>query len=109
MNTAKISGCIITYNEERNIRRCIESLIPICEEIVVIDSFSTDGTIQICKELGVKVFQHPFIGHIEQKSFALSKCLHDWVISLDADECLTPTLQVSIQNTELKEEKIAFP
>jgi glycosyltransferase involved in cell wall biosynthesis len=96
MDTAKISGCIITYNEEKNIERCILSLQPVCDEIVVIDSYSTDQTTNICKKLGVYVFQNSFDGHIEQKNFALTKCLYDWVLSLDADEELSSDLQQSI-------------
>ena len=101
MNTAKISGCIITYNEEKNIERCVRSLQAVCDEIVIVDSYSTDRTVEICKKLQVKVFQNEFEGHIEQKNFALTKCLNNWIISLDADECLSPELQKAIQELHL--------
>lgn len=97
-----ISAAIITYNEEANIERCITSLMPVVDEIVVIDSFSTDATEAICKRLGVVFIQNPFPGHIEQKNFAISKCSQPWVISLDADEALTEELAASIQNTDFK-------
>jgi glycosyltransferase involved in cell wall biosynthesis len=108
MSSAKISGCIITYNEERNIERCINSLLPVCDEIVVLDSFSSDKTIQICEKLGAKVFKNKFEGHIQQKNHALTKCLNDWVLSLDADECLTPVLQNSIRELILTDQVTAF-
>ena len=62
----KLSAVIIAYNEEKNIGRCIDSLAGIADEIVVIDSHSTDKTADICREKGVRFIQHPFMGHIEQ-------------------------------------------
>ncbi|MEY4288609.1 MAG: hypothetical protein RLZZ30_697 [Bacteroidota bacterium] len=92
----KITGVIITYNEERNIERCLRSLKTVCDEIIVLDSFSTDGTEEICKEQQVTFVQHAFDGHIQQKNRALQLAQTDWVLSLDADECLTPALTASI-------------
>ncbi len=91
-----ISAVIITYNEARNIARCIDSLEGVVDEIVVVDSFSTDATEQICRERGVRFLQHPFQGHIEQKNYALTQAHYDWVLSLDADEALSDTLRRSI-------------
>ncbi|MFZ9046354.1 MAG: glycosyltransferase family 2 protein [Cyclobacteriaceae bacterium] len=108
MNTVKISGCIITYNEEKNIERCLQSLTKICDEIVVIDSYSTDKTVEICEKLQVRVFQNAFEGYIEQKNFALTKCLNNWVISLDADECLSPELQEEILKLDLTVDNKAY-
>ncbi len=92
----KISAVVITYNEERNIRRCLESVQDIADEMVVVDSFSTDRTESICREMGAVFFKHTFEGHIEQKNYALSKASYDFVLSLDADEVLSEQLQRSI-------------
>lgn len=92
----KISGVIITFNEEKHIERCINSLQNLCDEVIVVDSFSTDQTKPICQKLGVKFFTHPFAGHIEQKNYAMSLAKHDFVLSLDADEALSDKLQHSI-------------
>ena len=92
----KLSAIIITYNEERNIVRCLDSIMGIADEIVVVDSFSTDATEQICKSRGVRFIQHPFEGHIEQKSYALTLSAYNNVLSLDADEALDETLKKSV-------------
>jgi glycosyltransferase involved in cell wall biosynthesis len=92
----KISGVIITYNEARNIARCLESLQVVCDEILVLDSFSTDSTAQICQSFGVRFEQNTFEGHIQQKNEALQRASHPWVLSLDADEALSPELRASI-------------
>ncbi|SDL04209.1 Glycosyltransferase involved in cell wall bisynthesis [Catalinimonas alkaloidigena] len=91
-----ISAVIITYNEERNIARCLDSLQGVADEIVVVDSFSTDRTEEICRARGVRFLQHAFEGHIEQKNFAAAQARYPHVLSLDADEALDPTLQRSI-------------
>ncbi|GAA5025898.1 glycosyl transferase [Marivirga lumbricoides] len=70
----------------------------IADEIVVVDSFSTDATSQICAEFNCKFIQHPFEGHIQQKNYALDQALHPHVLSLDADEALSPELKESIQS-----------
>lgn len=92
----KISVVVITYNEERNIRRCLESVKGIADEMVVVDSGSQDRTIEICKETGARVIHQPFLGYVEQKNFALRQAKNDWVLSLDADEALTSALEQSI-------------
>ncbi|MFW6018972.1 MAG: glycosyltransferase family 2 protein [Bacteroidales bacterium] len=92
----KISATIITYNEERNIQRCIESLLAVADEIVVVDSFSTDKTKQICHNYEVKFLEHPFDGHIQQKNFALEQTNYDMILSLDADEALSDELKNAI-------------
>jgi glycosyltransferase involved in cell wall biosynthesis len=92
----KVSVVIITYNEEENIARCIESVRPIADEIVVVDSFSKDQTKKICLEKGVRFIEHPFEGHIQQKNFGLAQATYDHVLSLDADEYLSPELTYSI-------------
>ena len=92
----KLSGVIITFNEERNIERCLQSLVNIVDEIVVVDSYSTDNTKQICLNYNVKFIEQKFLGYIEQKNFALKQASNDFIVSLDGDEALSGTLQDSI-------------
>ena len=92
----KLSAAIICFNEEKRIRKTLESLQGVADEIIVVDSFSTDKTQAICEEFNVTFIQNPFEGHIEQKNFALEKCSHDYVLSLDADEALNDELKASI-------------
>ncbi|MBK6640969.1 MAG: glycosyltransferase family 2 protein [Bacteroidetes bacterium] len=96
----RISVAILTFNEERNIRRCIDSVLAVADEIVVIDSFSSDTTIAICESLGVKVVQHAFGGYIEQKNYAITCCTNQHILSIDADEALSEQLIESIQNVK---------
>ncbi|MEM8893523.1 MAG: glycosyltransferase family 2 protein [Bacteroidota bacterium] len=93
---SRISGVIITYNESANIERCIKSLEGVVDEVVVVDSNSTDDTAAICKELGAKVILQPFLGYIEQKNFAMECAEYDYVLSLDADEALSEQLKSEI-------------
>jgi len=92
----QLSVVIITYNEERNIARCLNSIKEIADEIVVVDSYSTDKTVEICNTYGAKVFHHKFEGHIQQKNYALEKASFFYVLSLDADEVLSDELRKSI-------------
>lgn len=93
----KLSVVIITFNEEKNIQRCINSVQAVADEIVVLDSFSTDKTSEICQSNGVKFYTHKFDGHIEQKNRAITYATSPYVLSLDADEALDQTLIESIQ------------
>ena len=95
-NSVQISALVITYNEENNIERCLNSLDGIADEIVVIDSFSTDRTAEICKNWGVIFGQHRYEGQNEQKNYALSHANFDHILSLDADEALSEKLKQSI-------------
>jgi glycosyltransferase involved in cell wall biosynthesis len=92
----KISAVIITFNEEKNIARCIDSVRSVADEILVVDSYSKDSTKIICLEMGVRFIEHPFEGHIQQKNFALAQATFDNVLSLDADEYLSEELTKSI-------------
>ena len=92
----KISVVIITYNEEKNIERCLKSVQSIADEIVVVDSFSTDKTKEICNAYQVKFITHAFEGHIEQKNWAITQATYPHVLSLDADECPDEILTQSI-------------
>lgn len=91
-----MSVVIITYNEEKNIERCLLSLKEVADEIVVLDSFSKDRTEEICTKYGVKFFQHAFDGHIQQKNRAITYASNPHVLSLDADEALNEELIRSI-------------
>ena len=93
----KLTVAIITYNEEKNIGRCISSVQSIADEILVVDSFSTDKTEEICNEFGVRFIKNAFKGHIEQKNIALELSTHEHVLSLDADEALSPILLEEIK------------
>jgi len=92
----KISLVIITYNEENNIARCLESVKNIADEIVLIDSYSIDKTVEIARTYGAVVFYHKFNDFGEQKAFAIKQATYDWILSVDADEVLSPELQQSI-------------
>jgi glycosyltransferase involved in cell wall biosynthesis len=96
----KISAVIITYNEEKNIGRCLDSVREVADEIVVVDSYSTDKTKEICSSMNVKFLQHHFEGHIEQKNYAVSCAGYGHVLSLDADEALSEKLKQSILATK---------
>ena len=95
-----LSAVIITYNEEENIERCISSLKGIAEEIIVVYSFSSDKTVEIAKSNGAIVFQNKFKGYSHQKKFGIYKCSSNYVLSLDADECLSENLQLSINDVK---------
>ena len=91
-----ISVVIITLNEERNLARCLDSVKDVADEIIIVDSHSTDNTVDIARGYGAKVIAQDFMGYGEQKNFATQQAAHDWILSLDADEVLTPALQKSI-------------
>jgi len=99
----KLSAVIITFNEERNIERCLNSLKEVADEIVVLDSFSIDRTKEICLQHKVSFYEHAFDGHIQQKNRAITYAKYPHVLSLDADEALNEQLIKSI-----KEVKAAF-
>lgn len=92
----KLSVVIITYNEKRNIKRCLDSVKAVADEILVVDSFSNDGTQDIVKEFGARLVEHAFAGYIEQKNHALALATYDHVLSLDADEALDETMVKSV-------------
>jgi glycosyltransferase involved in cell wall biosynthesis len=96
MTRPAISACIITYNEEKNIRECLASVTWV-EEIIVVDSMSNDATVSICREYTDSVIQKTWEGHVKQKNFAIKQASHDWVLCLDADERVTPELRREIE------------
>ena len=87
-----LSAVLITKNEERNVERCLSSLM-FCDEIIVVDSFSTDKTIEIAKKYTEKVYQHSWEGYAAQKNFAISLSKNNWILSIDADEEVPAELQ----------------
>jgi glycosyltransferase involved in cell wall biosynthesis len=91
----KISAVIITLNEQSGIAKTLQSLAW-CDEIVVVDSGSTDATVKICERFGCRVFYNPFTGYGEQKHFAVGQAKNDWVLSVDADEVVTESLRDEI-------------
>lgn len=91
-----LSVVIITFNEEKNIGRCIDSVKDVADEVVVLDSFSTDRTVQIAEMKGAYVYRHKFAGYGAQKNKALEFAKHNYVLSLDADEMLDDELKASI-------------
>ena len=89
----KLSVVIITFNEEKNIGRCLENIQDIADEIIVVDSFSTDRTEVICQSYPVTFIKHVFEGNIKQQSFACAQASHEYILSLDADEILSDELK----------------
>lgn len=87
-----LSAVIITFNEEKNIGRCIDSITAVADEIIVLDSYSTDETIHIARSKGAVIHQQEFAGYGQQKNDALQLCSHNFVLSLDADEALDEVL-----------------
>src|SRR5262252_3013632 len=92
-----VSVCIITLNEERNIGRTLRSVKDFADEIIVVDSGSTDATASIAQSFGASIFVEPWKGFARQKNSALEKASCDWILSLDADEEVSPELAASIK------------
>lgn len=95
-NSVKLSVVIVTLNEEKNIARCLSSVTKIADEILIVDSFSTDRTEEICKAYGARFVQHTFVGFVEQKTWAAEQATYDCLLCLDGDEALSESLQNSI-------------
>jgi glycosyltransferase involved in cell wall biosynthesis len=92
----KISSVIITYNEEHNIARCIESLKDVVDEIILVDSYSDDRTVAIAESYGAKIYYRHFKDFGDQKAFAIAQASNEYVLSIDADEVLSSELQAGI-------------
>jgi len=110
----RISATIITLNEERNVRRVCESLRGVADEVIVLDSLSQDETRRLALEFTPHVFTHPFESYSDQKNLAASKASHPWILSIDADECLSEELRQSIlklksSNASLEVAAYCFP
>jgi len=94
---AAVSAIVVCFNEEQNIGECLESL-RWCDEIVVVDSFSSDRTVEISKRYTDRVMQRRWTGYRDQKAFAHSQASKDWVLLVDADERVTPELRDEIRD-----------
>jgi len=92
----QLSVVIITFNEEKNIGRCLDSIKDIADDIVVVDSFSKDKTKEICLAKGARFIEHTFEGHIQQKNWAITQAKFPYILSLDADEAIDEQLKKSI-------------
>lgn len=103
-----LSAVIIAYNEEINIGRCLQSLVGIADEIIVVDSCSTDKTCLIAEQYGAIIIQHPFVGFAAQKNYAAQCATHNWVLSLDADEVLSEELKSAILQVKNKAQFEAY-
>jgi glycosyltransferase involved in cell wall biosynthesis len=97
-STLPLSVAVITFNEQDNLPRCLQSVAGLAAEIVVIDSGSQDCTLDIAREFGAVIEQRPWPGHVQQKNYALQRCRQPWVLSLDADEALSDELRAAIQS-----------
>jgi len=93
---AKLSVLLPTYNEEKRIRDCLES-VKWADEILVVDSYSTDRTLNVAQEYGARIVQHEYLNSAKQKNWAIPQCSHEWVLQIDADERLEHALQLEIQ------------
>ena len=91
-----LSACIITYNEADRIEACLKS-VSFCDEIVVVDSHSTDGTRELARRLGARVIERDWAGYRSQKQFAIESAANDWVLCLDADERVSEPLRGEIE------------
>ncbi|GAB1404653.1 MAG: glycosyltransferase family 2 protein [Lentimicrobiaceae bacterium] len=104
----KLSVVIVTFNEEHNLGRCLASVRAVADEVIVLDSFSTDQTADICTTFGARFYQHPFDELIEQKNRALAYTSYPYVLSLNADEALDDTLIASIQHVKQNWQRDAY-
>ena len=100
-----LSVVVMTYNEEQNLPRCLESVKGVGEEIFILDSFSTDRTVEIAKSFGARVEQHAFGSYVEQKKRLVQKAANDWVFCIDADEYLSDALRNSILRAKKPKER----
>lgn len=93
----KLSAVIIVHNEEKNIKACLTNIKAVADEIIVLDSYSTDKTIERCKPYTNKIYQQEFKGFGQQKQDAVSKASHEWILQIDADERLSTELTEELQ------------
>jgi glycosyltransferase involved in cell wall biosynthesis len=95
LSKLSITAIILTFNEAKHLRRCIESLVGVVERVIVVDSYSTDATLEIAKNLGAEVVQNPWVNYASQFQWALDNCAirTDWILRIDADEYATPAFR----------------
>ena len=104
----KISGTIITFNEEDHIEAVIGSLQKVCDEIIVVDSLSTDRTAEIAESLGAKVIMQKYLGEGKQRNVTEEHSSNDWILALDADERLDDEMVETIKSLSLDDPKIGY-
>ncbi|MDA8693407.1 glycosyltransferase family 2 protein [Saprospiraceae bacterium] len=104
----KLSTVIITYNEEDKIERCIKSAQVVSEEVIILDSFSTDSTVKIAESLGAIVHSQKFKGFIKQREDSIRLATHELILALDADEYLSPELELEILHIKENPEADAY-
>ncbi len=97
----KLSAVIITKNEESNIERCLKSIKSLCTEIIIVDSDSTDRTLEICRQFGCKILTIEWEGYGKTKKFGVEQAANSWILSIDADEEVTPSLSEEISKIML--------
>lgn len=95
MQKLPLTLAVITCNEQKNIERCLRAA-DFCDELLVVDSGSTDETVRICESLGARILHRQWTGYGDQKNFATEQAKYDWVLCIDADEAVTPELRASI-------------
>lgn len=108
MNRPKLSVTIITLNEEKNLARCLDSIKEIVDEIIIVDSGSTDKTIEIAEKYGAKVFERKFDNYANQKNYAVEMSTGEWIFSLDADEIVEKDLAEEIENATKNKQYVAY-
>ena len=97
----QITGTVITLNEEENIQDCLESMFRVCDEVIVVDSISSDNTVELARKMGAKVYVQEFLGHGLQKDYGVHLAKHDWILSIDADERLDETVVACVKSLDL--------
>lgn len=101
MSAKPITAMIITLNEERNIKACLESVLEVCDEAIVVDSESTDQTVEIARTMGANVYVQKYLGDGPQKDYGVTFAKNDWILSIDADERLDTSAVACIKTLDL--------
>ncbi len=96
MAAVEISAVLITYNEEHRLEGALRSLAGVASEIIVVDCHSTDGTVRLARRYTDRVFERAWTNFADQKNYANEKAVHPWILSLDADERLSPELRAEL-------------
>ncbi len=104
--TPPISAVVISFNEARTIGQCVEALCKVCDEVLIIDSASTDGTVEICEKLGAKVVQQAWLGYSQTKNLGNKMAQHDWILSVDSDEILSAELIETLRQLKTETGKV---
>lgn len=107
-NPFKFSIVIITLNEEANIERCLRSIAGLTDDLVVVDSGSSDNTVLLCEQQGARTLVRPFDNYSSQRNFAGEQALYDWILTIDADEEINPELYQAIQQLKAPDQTMIF-